>query len=106
MAENFDPIFTRAKVELTPPDRNALMILKHLNPGDFAEFDWVNPYYEPIIDPPLIEHLFLVSTTSAPQRSGPNSPRSANSAASTTSLPLTKEFKSALKVYSFDKNKK
>ena len=54
MAENFDPIFTRAKVELTPPDRNALMILKHMDPADFSEFDWVNPDFHPIVNPPLI----------------------------------------------------
>ena len=54
MAENFDPIFTRARVELTPLDRNALMILQHMNTADFAEFDWVNPDYQPIVDPPLI----------------------------------------------------
>lgn len=54
MAENFDPIFTRAKVELTPPDRNALMILKHMNTEDFAEFDWVNPDFQVIVDPPLV----------------------------------------------------
>lgn len=51
MAENFDPIFTRAKVGLTPLDRNALMILQHMNTADFAEFDWVNPDYQPVVDP-------------------------------------------------------
>lgn len=54
MAENFDPIFTRAKVELTPPDRSTLMILKNMNAADFAEFDWVNPEFRPIVDPPFI----------------------------------------------------
>ncbi len=54
MAENFDPIFTKARVELTPLDRNALMILQHMNTADFAEFDWVNPDFQPIVDPPLI----------------------------------------------------
>lgn len=54
MAENFDPIFTRAKVELTPPDRNALLILKHMNTEDFADFDFVNPDFHVIVDPPLV----------------------------------------------------
>ena len=54
MAENFDPIFTRARVELTPPDRNALIVLKNVGPEDFSEFDYVNPDFMPIVDPPFI----------------------------------------------------
>lgn len=54
MAENFDPIFTRARVELTPSDRNALMVLKNVGSEDFKEFDYVNPDFMPIVDPPFI----------------------------------------------------
>lgn len=103
MAENFDPIFTRAKVELTPPDRNAIMILKHMNPAEFAEFDWVNPHYEPIVDPPLsIEQL---SITSSLRQQGTSSARHPTST-STSTLPITKEVKAAIKAYSLDKSKK
>ena len=108
MAENFDPIFTRAKVELTPPDRNAIMILKHMNPADFAEFDWVNPHYEPIVDPPLsIEHLSITTSTSTTRQhsSTGHASRPATSP-STSSLPITKEVKAAIKAYSLDKGKK
>lgn len=106
MAENFDPIFTRAKVELTPPDRNAIMILKHMNPADFAEFDWVNPHYESIVDPPLnIEHLSITTTTTR-QHSGTSPSRPATTSASSMALPITKEVKAAIKAYSLDKSKK
>ena len=101
MAENFDPIFTRAKVELTPPDRNAIMILKHMNPAEFAEFDWVNPHYEPIVDPPLsIEQLSITS------RQQGTSPARHTTSGSTSTLPITKEVKAAIKAYSLDKSKK
>jgi len=51
--ENFDPIFTRAPTNLTPPDRNALFILGQLNGQEFQDFDWVNPDFSPIVSPPL-----------------------------------------------------
>ena len=54
LGENFDPVFTRAKVELTPADRNALLILGQLNGKEFADFEYVNPDFHVILDPPLI----------------------------------------------------
>lgn len=47
MGENFDPIFTRGRTELTPPDANSQMILSNLTGYEFKSFSFVNPYFEP-----------------------------------------------------------
>lgn len=47
LGENFDPIFTRGRTELTPPDANSQMILSNLNGFEFNKFSFVNPYFNP-----------------------------------------------------------
>jgi len=47
MGENFDPIFTRGKTDLTPPDANSRLILENMNGDEFKGFSYVNPYYTP-----------------------------------------------------------
>lgn len=41
-AENFDPIFTRGKTDLTPPDKNSQLILSNLTGDEFRGFSWAN----------------------------------------------------------------
>jgi hypothetical protein len=41
-------------VGLTPPDRNAALILQQLTGQEFQHFDWVNCDFHPILDPPLL----------------------------------------------------
>ncbi|ODM89806.1 Protein kinase C, brain isozyme [Orchesella cincta] len=49
MGENFDPIFTRGRTELTPPDANSQMILSNLTGSEFKSFSFVNPFFNPFI---------------------------------------------------------
>ncbi|CAL8092673.1 unnamed protein product [Orchesella dallaii] len=49
LGENFDPIFTRGRTELTPPDANSQMILSNLTGFEFKSFSFVNPYFNPFI---------------------------------------------------------
>ena len=43
--ENFDPVFTNAKITLTPADS---CILDTTNGNEFAGFTFVNPFYVPL----------------------------------------------------------
>ncbi|GFY68978.1 protein kinase C, brain isozyme [Trichonephila inaurata madagascariensis] len=43
--ENFDPVFTNAKITLTPADSS---ILDSLSGNEFAGFTFVNPFYVPV----------------------------------------------------------
>jgi hypothetical protein len=47
LGENFDPIFTRGRTTLTPPDKNSQMILSNLTGDEFRSFSFCNPFYEP-----------------------------------------------------------
>ncbi|GFU05377.1 protein kinase C, brain isozyme [Nephila pilipes] len=43
--ENFDPVFTNAKITLTPADSS---VLDNLSGNEFAGFTFVNPFYVPV----------------------------------------------------------
>lgn len=49
LGENFDPIFTKGRTTLTPPDKNAAMILSNLNGSEFPCFSFCNPHFEPMV---------------------------------------------------------
>ncbi|XP_014664119.1 PREDICTED: protein kinase C, brain isozyme-like [Priapulus caudatus] len=51
-AENFDPIFTRAKLDLTPPDA---VVIKNIPEDEFDGFTCVNAYYCPVRDNYVID---------------------------------------------------
>lgn len=43
--ENFDPVFTNAKITLTPADSS---VLDNVSGNEFAGFSFVNPFYVPL----------------------------------------------------------
>lgn len=46
-AENFDPIFTNAKIDLTPPD---LSIIKNMRGDEFRGFSFVNAQFVEVLE--------------------------------------------------------